>query len=44
MIDYYTKRLVNFSIPAIYRYLLHASTEENGLLAGTNKGMYAWDK
>ena len=43
MTDYYSKRLVNFSIPAIYRYMLHASTEEKGLLAEDNKAMYDWD-
>jgi len=26
MVEYYSKRLINFSIPAIYRYLLNAST------------------
>ena len=43
MTDYSSKRLVNFSIPAIYRYMLHASTEEKGLLAEDNKAMYDWD-
>lgn len=43
MTDYYSKRLVNFSIPAIYRYMLHASTEGKGLLAEQNQAMYAWD-
>ena len=43
MTDYYSKRLVNFSIPAIYRYMLHASTQDTGLLAVENQAMYDWD-
>ncbi len=43
MTDYYSKRLVNFSIPAIYRYMLHASTSDKGLLAEENSPMYDWD-
>ena len=44
MVDYYSKRMINFSIPAIYRYLLHASTEQKGLLAEENVGIWAWDQ
>jgi hypothetical protein len=43
MTDYYSKRLVNFSIPAIYRYMLQASTQDTGLLAVENQAMYGWD-
>lgn len=30
MVQYYSNRLFNFSIPAIYRYLLITSTEQTG--------------
>lgn len=45
MVEYYSKRLINFSIPAIYRYLLNASNADSGMLAKENdKAIYEWDQ
>lgn len=44
MLDYYSKRLVNFSITAICRYILQASTENKGLFANSDESLYEWDK
>ncbi len=41
MVSYYTKRLINFSIPAIYRYVLVTSAGESGLFGG-QEGDWDW--
>lgn len=44
MVQYYARRLINFSVPAIYRYLLKSAEKQSGFFNRSflNKEAESW--